>query len=302
MLIAFAIALFLVSLVAVGFCFLLYRLARRERERPAEEREHYRESLEKLRAQYQQDVTAAKERADAEISARQNLLSKLRADIERFEQSRATWRGEVERRAREAIELQQECSTLRDNIASLEEERFILDEEVHRLEAAVSRCEHTLESLKSEYLQKQKELAEWHMTLALRKEPQSLLHDAYEGRITKQDLVGGLANHLSAMAKGTPIELDLHGHTVAEALSAFVSVYNICVGTHPIRGIIVIHGHQSSNPMSIKTVIRELCERHADKMIVRHGEEWSRNPGRTLIIPIRPLPTESSQILRGDLP
>ena len=146
-----AVTLFIASIVVMVFCLSLRRGIRLERERLEIEKERYRKALEMLRERYQRDVDAIKEQADIEISARQGRISTLKCELATLEQSVSSWKGEAENRHNEAQQLEQECSKLQHTVSNLADERFKLGEEAHRLQATITRCEQTLESLKSAY-------------------------------------------------------------------------------------------------------------------------------------------------------
>jgi DNA-nicking Smr family endonuclease len=90
-------------------------------------------------------------------------------------------------------------------------------------------------------------------------------------------------------------EIDLHGLTVAEALSRFATHYNARLragDTGPIR---VIHGYGSSGRGGdLRTAIRELLSRHAGRLEFVPGETYFNNPGVTVVYPRQPLPASGN--------
>jgi DNA-nicking Smr family endonuclease len=95
-------------------------------------------------------------------------------------------------------------------------------------------------------------------------------------------------------------EIDLHGLTVAEALSRLAAHYNerLRAGdTGPIR---VIHGYGSSGRGGdLRTALRELLSRHAGRLEFVPGETYFNNPGVTVVYPKRPLPAPSPNLRTG---
>lgn len=86
--------------------------------------------------------------------------------------------------------------------------------------------------------------------------------------------------------------LDLHGMRVAEALGVFVQAYNQRVARGDGSPLRVIHGYGSSGGEgAIGRELRRLLSRHADAATFMAGEDFSINPGFTVVYPRRPLPT-----------
>lgn len=86
-------------------------------------------------------------------------------------------------------------------------------------------------------------------------------------------------------------ELDLHGMRVAEALAAFLNAYNRRVAGGDASPLRVIHGYGSSGGEgAIGRELRRYLARHADAVGFMAGEEFSINPGFTVVYPRKPLP------------
>src|SRR3990172_4345307 len=97
-------------------------------------------------------------------------------------------------------------------------------------------------------------------------------------------------------------ELDLHGHTVDEALRLFLDFYNRHVRSGSEESIRVIHGYGSSgeggkNPREIRAVL----EGAGDGLEFRPGEDIEANPGTTIVFPRKLLPAPENQLASGIL-
>lgn len=92
------------------------------------------------------------------------------------------------------------------------------------------------------------------------------------------------------------VEIDLHGHSVAEALARFTHAYNAAVAAGGAAEIRVVHGHGASGGTSkIRVRLRELLAEHADRLDFRPGEACvDPNPGLTIVYPRQPFRTRSS--------
>lgn len=85
--------------------------------------------------------------------------------------------------------------------------------------------------------------------------------------------------------------LDLHGMRVAEALRVFVQAYNQRVARGDGSPLRVIHGYGSSGGEgAIGRELRRFLERHADAATFMAGEDFSINPGFTVVYPRKRLP------------
>ena len=88
-------------------------------------------------------------------------------------------------------------------------------------------------------------------------------------------------------------EIDLHGYTIAEALSAFISFYNTRVARGNTSHFTVIHGYGSSgNGGQIRDRLRKYLGRFPDCVEFVSGAQFSGNPGITLVAPKKMLPSE----------
>ena len=89
-------------------------------------------------------------------------------------------------------------------------------------------------------------------------------------------------------------EIDLHGLTVAEALSRLTAHYNARLRAGDAGPIRVIHGYGSSGRGGdLRAAIRELFSRHAGRLDFVPGETYFNNPGVTVVYPKHPLPVPS---------
>lgn len=85
--------------------------------------------------------------------------------------------------------------------------------------------------------------------------------------------------------------LDLHGMRVAEAMRVFVQAYNQRVARGDASPLRVIHGYGSSGGEgAIGRELRRFLARHADAATFMAGEDFSINPGFTIVFPRKPLP------------
>jgi hypothetical protein len=92
-------------------------------------------------------------------------------------------------------------------------------------------------------------------------------------------------------------EIDLHGHTVDEALRLFVDFYNRHLRNGSQHSIRVIHGYGSSGEGGkIRRKIRLFLEQAGAEMEWRTGEDVEANPGVTIVFPRKPLPEPQTQL------
>ena len=92
-------------------------------------------------------------------------------------------------------------------------------------------------------------------------------------------------------------ELDLHGHTVDEALRAFVDFYNRHVRSGSRESMRVIHGYGSSGEGGkIQRKLRLFIEGAAHNLAWKPGEDVEGNPGVTIVYPRRLLPEPRNQL------
>ncbi len=98
-----------------------------------------------------------------------------------------------------------------------------------------------------------------------------------------------MKKHKGRSGDAGTVALDLHGMRVAEALKVFVQAYNQRVArgeTSPMR---VIHGYGSTGGEgAIGRELRRYLARHAVDFMA--GEDFSINPGFTVVYPRKPLP------------
>jgi Smr domain len=87
-------------------------------------------------------------------------------------------------------------------------------------------------------------------------------------------------------------EIDLHGYTITEALSAFVVFYNARIARGNKSHFNVIHGYGSRGKGGqIRGRLRKLLARFPDCVEFVPGEQYSGNPGVTMVAPKKPLPS-----------
>ena len=92
-------------------------------------------------------------------------------------------------------------------------------------------------------------------------------------------------------------KLDLHNHTVREAMAAFVRFYNAQFTQKRPAEIEVVHGYGSSGQGGeIRKRLRKYLETHGKKLLVRKGEHVTGNPGVTYVTPLQPLPSSADSL------
>jgi len=95
-------------------------------------------------------------------------------------------------------------------------------------------------------------------------------------------------------------EVDLHGHTVDEALRIFIDVYNRHVRSRSKESLRVIHGYGSTTEGldggRIRRKIRTFLEGAADSLDWKPGEDLEGNAGVTIVFPFKILPTSQNQL------
>jgi len=95
-------------------------------------------------------------------------------------------------------------------------------------------------------------------------------------------------------------ELDLHGHTVDEALRLFIDVYNRHLRSRSEESLRVIHGYGSASDRldgaKIRRKLRSFLERAADNLEWKPGEDLEGNPGVTIVFPRKSLPASQNQL------
>jgi hypothetical protein len=88
-------------------------------------------------------------------------------------------------------------------------------------------------------------------------------------------------------------ELDLHGLTILEAVELFIGFYNSQIKKGDYSRFEVIHGYGSSGEGgAIRGRLRSFLARHGEFLSFVAGEECRPpNPGKTLVCPVKPLPS-----------
>jgi hypothetical protein len=95
-------------------------------------------------------------------------------------------------------------------------------------------------------------------------------------------------------------ELDLHGHTLDEALSLFRNFYNRLVRRRAEESLRVIHGYGSSGDGGkIRRQLRAFLEEAGDRLEWRPGEDVEGNPGVTIVFPRKLLPDPADRLASG---
>ena len=88
--------------------------------------------------------------------------------------------------------------------------------------------------------------------------------------------------------------LDLHGLTWAEAEAAFIEFYNQTlrqVGKGAV-GLDVVHGYGSTGTGGVlRTRLRGFLGRYESCLDFQTGEKVDGNPGHTIVVPLKPLPS-----------
>ena len=88
--------------------------------------------------------------------------------------------------------------------------------------------------------------------------------------------------------------LDLHGLTWAEAEASFIEFYNQAfreVGKDVAR-LDVVHGYGSSGIGGVLvTRLRRFLGRYESCLEFKAGERLDGNPGHTIVVPLKPLPS-----------
>ena len=90
------------------------------------------------------------------------------------------------------------------------------------------------------------------------------------------------------------LDIDLHGRTWEEALTAFIDFYNSALegaGDGSSVRLTVIHGYGSTGEDGIlRNRLRGFLRRFDDRLEFTPGEESSMNPGITLVTALEQLP------------
>jgi hypothetical protein len=97
-------------------------------------------------------------------------------------------------------------------------------------------------------------------------------------------------------------ELDLHDHTVDEALRVLVEFYNRHVRSGSREPLRIIHGYGSTDKGGkIRTKLRGFLEAGAGSLSWKTGEDAEGNPGVTIIYPRSLLHAREDQLAAGIL-
>lgn len=92
-------------------------------------------------------------------------------------------------------------------------------------------------------------------------------------------------------------KLDLHHHTVTQALDLFVHFYNAQLSRGDRSTIEVVHGYGSSGEGGeIRKRLRLMLERNQRKLSYEFGDRKTGNPGVTYVKPFKALPTASDAL------
>lgn len=95
--------------------------------------------------------------------------------------------------------------------------------------------------------------------------------------------------------------LELHGYSVRQALRRFFEEFNGHVeeGVNQGFSLRVCHGYSTSdNPraLTIKNLLRAICECYSETMVYCPGGEFGDNPGETVVVPLSCLPPFSQTL------
>ena len=93
--------------------------------------------------------------------------------------------------------------------------------------------------------------------------------------------------------------LDLHGLTWVEAEASFIEFYNQTVrqaGKDAVR-LDVVHGYGSTGTGGVlRTRLRGFLGRYEACLDFQIGEKVDSNPGHTIVVPLKPLPSLLDQL------
>ena len=93
--------------------------------------------------------------------------------------------------------------------------------------------------------------------------------------------------------------LDLHGLTWSEAEASFIELYNRTfdqAGKVAVS-IDVVHGYGSTGTGGVlRTRMRRFLARYASSLDFYTGETVDANPGHTIVVPLKPLPSLQHQL------
>ena len=93
--------------------------------------------------------------------------------------------------------------------------------------------------------------------------------------------------------------LDLHGLTWAEAEASFIEFYNQTVlraGKDAVR-LDVVHGYGSTGTGGVLGIrLRRFLGTNGSRLEFQTGEKVDGNPGHTIVVPLKPLPSLQEQL------
>ena len=93
--------------------------------------------------------------------------------------------------------------------------------------------------------------------------------------------------------------LDLHGLTWAEAEASFIEFYNQTLrqtGKDSV-GLDVVHGYGSTGTGGVLRIrLRGFLRRNESRLDFQTGEKVDGNPGHTIVVPLKPLPSLQEQL------
>ena len=93
--------------------------------------------------------------------------------------------------------------------------------------------------------------------------------------------------------------LDLHGLTWAEAEASFIEFYNQTLRQSGKVAVCldVVHGYGSTGTGGvIRARLRGFLGRYESYLDFQTGEKVDRNPGHTIVVPLKPLPSLGDQL------
>ena len=93
--------------------------------------------------------------------------------------------------------------------------------------------------------------------------------------------------------------LDLHGLTWAEAQASFIEFYNQTLrqASKGAVGLDVVHGYGSTGTGGVLlTRLRGFLRRYKSCLDFQTGEKVDGNPGHTIVVPLKPLPSPWDQL------
>ena len=95
--------------------------------------------------------------------------------------------------------------------------------------------------------------------------------------------------------------LDLHGLTWAEAEASFIEFYNqtVCQAGKDAVRLDVVHGYGSTGTGGVLSIrLRRFLGRNESHLDFQTGEKVDGNPGHTIVVPLKPLPSLREQLFQ----